>query len=244
MAYFSSLRSAERYDRFRPKVHARALEWLKAATGPRRYASALDIGCGTGESTRPLQSIADFVEGVDTSAAMVAHAQSKGVQASLASYDHLPSRRYDLLTCCMAFHWFDRNRAIDAFARASANSAVWLIYNFAFKGHAGDDPFNQWLHSWYSAEFPSPVQAPQDFRVHNEDKGLVELAHMTGVMPIFFKRIDLIGYLTTQSNVEAKVLSGASYEDIERRIEASMPSTTTAEFEYAYSYTVASFSRR
>ena len=243
MVYFSNPISAERYERFRPKVHAVALEWLAATTGPRRYRSALDVACGTGESTRPLLSIADLVEGVDTSIEMLSHARSKGLQVSVAPYDALPSRKHDLLTACMAFHWFDRSRALDSFARASEDLATWLIYNFAFAGHSTDNEFNQWLLSWYYVEFPSPARTEPDFRVRNGDKGLVELAHESGAIPIRLDRADLIGYLTTQSNVEAKIQSGSTYESIERQIEASMPKTATSEFRYAYSYTIASFTQ-
>lgn len=243
MAYFANPIGAERYDRFRPKVHASALQWLATKTGLRRYRSALDVACGTGESTKPLLEIADVVEGVDSSWEMVAHARAKGLQVGVATYENLPSRRYDLLTVCMAFHWFDRSRALHSFARASEDSATWFIYNFAFGGHSTDDEFNHWLRSWYYTLFPSPARNEQDFRVRNGDDGLVELAHESGAMLISLDRAGLIGYLTTQSNVEAKVQSGSTYESIERQIEASMPETTTSEFRYAYTYTVVSFNR-
>nr|WP_315489768.1 class I SAM-dependent methyltransferase [uncultured Rhodoferax sp.] len=243
MTYFANPIGAERYDRFRPKVHTSALEWLAATTGPCRYRNALDVACGTGESTKPLLSIADVVEGVDSSFEMVSHARAKGLQVSVAAYDNLPSRKYDLLTVCMAFHWFDRSRALNSFAQASEDSATWFIYNFAFAGHSTDDEFNHWLRSWYYVHFPSPARKEQDFRVRNEDKGLVELAHESGAIVISLDRAGLIGYLTTQSNVEAKVQAGSTYESIERQIDASMPETITSEFRYAYTYTVVSFNR-
>jgi SAM-dependent methyltransferase len=243
MPYFSNPVGAQRYERFRPKVHAIALEWLAAATGPRRYKSALDVACGTGESTMPLLSIADHVEGVDASLEMVTHARSKGLQVSVASYDNLPPRKHDLLTACMAFHWFDRSRALESFAHASGDAAIWLIYNFAFGGHAADEAFNQWFRSWYGVEYPSPARRESEFRVCDADVCLVELAHEKGNIPIRLDRGDLIGYLTTQSNIEAKIQAGSSYESIERQIEDSMPMTATPEFRYAYSYTIASFTR-
>ena len=79
--------------------------------------------------------------------------------------------------------------------------------------------------------------------MRNGDEGLVELAHERGAMFISLDRAGLIGYLTTQSNVEAKVQSGSTYDSIERQIDASMPETTTSEFRYVYTYTAVSFNR-
>jgi predicted TPR repeat methyltransferase len=58
-------------------------EALSAAAPGRRFASALDLGCGTGLMAAPLRERVDRLTGVDLSAAMIAKARERG------AYDRL-----------------------------------------------------------------------------------------------------------------------------------------------------------
>ncbi|MBI1346853.1 methyltransferase domain-containing protein [bacterium] len=238
LQYFTAAEAACRYDRYRPKVHRVLLDWLATVVPGRRFTRALDVACGTGDSTVPLMEIANQVTGIDTSAEMLRFAAAKGLAVQQRSYQELPTGPFDLISVCMAWHWFDRDLAISELRRVSAPSAIWLISNFAFAGRPGDTTFQRWLKEWYLCEFPSPPRKPTTFWVTPADQGLAELAHQSITLPLTFSREDLIGYLTTQSNVEARIQAGLSYTDAEQMIDATMPVTSSSGFEYIGQYTV------
>lgn len=63
---------------------------LRAAVlreGPRRFARALDLGCGTGLSGTAFRDLCATIEGCDLSAAMIAQARAKGVYDALEAGD-------------------------------------------------------------------------------------------------------------------------------------------------------------
>ena len=64
-----------------PALIAEALSVV--ALGPRRFASALDLGCGTGLMGAALRGRADRLTGVDLSPAMIAKARERGVYDEL-----------------------------------------------------------------------------------------------------------------------------------------------------------------
>ena len=108
--YFGPGIDAGRYSRARPHVHAAAIEKLRtfARTGM-PFSRALDVGCGTGQSTVALTAIADLVIGVDPSADMLAHAiRHAKVNYRQASAEEIPfpDGQYDIITAAQAFHWF------------------------------------------------------------------------------------------------------------------------------------------
>lgn len=51
--------------------------------GPRRFAQALDLGCGTGLSGEAFRDLCDWLEGCDLSGAMIAQARAKGCYDAL-----------------------------------------------------------------------------------------------------------------------------------------------------------------
>lgn len=140
-AHFTASEAAQRYLQYRPKVHGIAVQWLRGCVTPwRRFARALDIACGTGDSMQPLLEVADHVEGIDASPAMVQVARRRGLDVAVRPCTDLQSGNFDLLSVCMAFHWFDRSEAVAAMKRASADRSVWLVYNFALAGNAVRTP--------------------------------------------------------------------------------------------------------
>ncbi len=187
----------------------------------------------------PLLSLAERVEGVDTSAEMLALAAAKGLTVRLASYDSLPAGAYDLLTVCMAFHWFDRAQAVKAMCQASAHGATWLIYNFWLAGHSTDKAFNDWYHGWYQDHFPSPRRSQSHFVPEPEELALTLSKHDQGTLQVAFDRPSLIGYLTTQSNVQARIQEDFGFTEAVLLIDSTMPVVLdTDAYVYGYSYSI------
>ena len=94
------------YERNGAFVHQLAggvLEWLDPQPG--EY--VLDLGCGDGHLTRRIAESGAHVLGVDASAAMVAAARERGVEAEQAIAEELPFRdgTFDAVFSNAALHW-------------------------------------------------------------------------------------------------------------------------------------------
>lgn len=144
----------------------------------------------------------------------------------------------------MAYHWFTKGSAVAAMKRTSAEEATWLIYNFALTGHHRDPGLDDWLKYEYLRLFPSPPRGSSTF-APEKDPELVVLKQGKGSIPVSFSRDQFVGYLTTQTNVEAVLSGGSTYEEVERLLLAEVPDFEAShDFRYDFSYSIAAFSRR
>lgn len=96
--------------------HERLIDEL-VQLGPRAYASALDLGCGTGLCGPLLRRIAARVDGVDLSAAMLEKARALGVytrlvHADVAEYVAGSDERHDLVVAADVFIYVGRLEAV------------------------------------------------------------------------------------------------------------------------------------
>jgi predicted TPR repeat methyltransferase len=90
------------------RAHRLLLEPLQAQQGSARFRSALDLGCGTGLCGPLIRAVADRVDGIDLSAAMLARARALGVyerleQADLVAHLEHTDRRHDLVVAADVF---------------------------------------------------------------------------------------------------------------------------------------------
>lgn len=103
-----------------------------AALG-RRFARALDLGCGTGLCGPLLKPLAERLEGVDLSEKMLAKAQALGVydslsQADLAVWLGTTSRRYDLVLAADVFIYVGALEAVfDGVARVIEPGGIFCF---------------------------------------------------------------------------------------------------------------------
>ncbi len=94
------------YARHGAFVHGLAggvLEWLAPQPGER----ILDLGCGDGQLTQRIAAAGAAVQGVDSSAEMVAAARERGIHADVASAELLPypDSAFDAVFSNAALHW-------------------------------------------------------------------------------------------------------------------------------------------
>lgn len=198
--------AAERYARERPYVHPTVVRRIAPLVGA--VERALDVGCGTGMSTRALAPIARVVVGVDPSLGMLACAESSAeIRYAVATAEVLPfdADTFDLLTAGLAFHWFDRARFLPEAARVLRPAGWMTIYNSWFGGAMRENPaFAEWLRSRFLERFPTPPRnreplSMEELAAHGFeliDEGRYE--HDVRMSP---ER--LVGYLTTQTNIIA-----------------------------------------
>jgi SAM-dependent methyltransferase len=102
--------TADRYVRFRPGYPEALVDWVLATSGVRPPAVVLDVGCGTGISTRAFAARGLDVVGVDPSEEMLEHARRAGgarFQHGESTATGVPSGSVSLVISGQAFHWFD-----------------------------------------------------------------------------------------------------------------------------------------
>lgn len=216
---FAHVTAAERYARSRPYYHPVVMEQIRRTLNlSTPVTRAIDVGCGTGQSTLALLALAQEVIGVDPSPAMLAHApEDSQLTFVIASAEDLPfpESRFDLMTVAAAFHWFDRERFLAEAARVLRPAAWLVVYDNAFLGVMEDQPaFSEWVRDIYIARYPSP---PRDRRPltagEASQHGFHPLEAQRYTNTVTFSPEELVAYLMTQSNVIAAVEEGREPEE-------------------------------
>lgn len=123
------------YVKYRPSYPSAVVEWLSATTGVRPPARVVDLGSGTGISSRLFAAFGFEVTGVEPNDDMRAEAEGfgggvryvKGEAAATA----LPAGAFDLAIAAQAFHWFDVPGTIEELQRILRSggwaSAFWNV---------------------------------------------------------------------------------------------------------------------
>lgn len=240
MSYFDLAEAAKRYELYRPKVHHIIKDWIRGADIDSVFSSAIDVACGTGDSTVPVFDLASRVTAIDCSTEMLMRAKQRGIQAFQMSYTDMPDLgRFDLITTCMAFHWFQKELALNAYKQSSTKGAIWLIYNFFYDGHKESKALNLWYRDEYLSAYPSPARGPSTLVIDKEECEIIHLKRGEGCIPIEFTKRNLIRYFTTQSNIEQAVRNGKTYKQVEDDLYQRLGSLEfSRSFNYGYRYDI------
>lgn len=212
--YFAREEVAERYARGRPYFHPAVIDRIARSLCLREpLSAALDVACGTGKSTVALTEIASRVVGADSSAGMLAHAEThERVEYVEATAEDLPfeDESFDLVTVASAFHWFDRERFLSE-ARRVLNPSGWLVvYDNRFLGRMKENAaFESWVRENYAPRYPSPPRDSRPISVEEARRhGYVFVRTEEYTNEVRFSVEELAGYLETHSNVIAVVEEG------------------------------------
>jgi len=159
--YFGDGMDARRYARARPNIHPTAIERFKSfAQIDAPFSLALDVGCGTGQSTVVLTKIARRVIGIDPSVEMLKHAtphQNVEYQKSTAEDTPFPDNQFDLISAAQAFHWFDQEAFLAESYRLLRVPGWLLVYTSWFTGEMKGQPtFADWFRREYLSRYPTP----------------------------------------------------------------------------------------
>jgi|HubBroStandDraft_4_1064222.scaffolds.fasta_scaffold92723_2 ubiquinone/menaquinone biosynthesis C-methylase UbiE len=214
MDYFAYPTAAERYANGRPFFHPLAIQKIRSICCKNgRIDRALDVGCGTGQSTRALLEIADEIVGLDNSAEMLSHAVLHAqVRYVKARAEELPfdDESFGLITVALAFHWFDQRKFMLEAQRVLRPGGWLVIYNDAFTGRMkGNDNFEKWNREHYLVRYPTPPRNNQPLA--NFDASAYMFAPSAFdqfVHEVEFTPDQLVSYLVTQTNVIAAVEAG------------------------------------
>ncbi len=223
MNYFSPNTAAERYAKGRPNFHHHTIrcvkEFLKLEN---KINSALDVACGTGLSTQELLSIAEHVDGTDSSQAMLDLALQKdkiNYQLACAEKQPFADDTFDLITVCSGVHWFKIDHFLLEAKRLLKSKSLLIIYdNFFLAEMKGNPNFKDWYENIYLKKFQAP---PRNDQYNWTKEKLFELKfdyikEEKFVNEVSFSKDELVLYLTTQSNIISKVeKEETTYEEVE-----------------------------
>ena len=219
MNYFAYPSAAERYANGRPFFHLLAITRIQAACcDGGRIDRALDVGCGTGQSTLALLEVAEEIVGLDISSEMLARAERhERVRYVEASAEQVPfgDAGFGLVTVSSAFHWFNR-RQFMLEARRLLRPGGWLvIYNDGFTGTMiGNAEYEKWNREQYVVRYPAPPRNNEPFTDSDAlTFGFVSSGSDQFLHEIEFTPEQLVNYLLTQTNVISAVEAGR--EDVQ-----------------------------
>jgi SAM-dependent methyltransferase len=121
------------YDRHRPRPPAVLLETLCRYARVERPALVVDLGCGTGLSTRAWSGGAERVVGVEPNPAMLAAAEpAPGVEyrEAFAQDTGLEDGCADIVTCSQSLHWMDPEPTFSEAARVIRPGGLFAAYDY------------------------------------------------------------------------------------------------------------------
>jgi SAM-dependent methyltransferase len=127
---------ADVYDRYRPAPAREVLDVLAAVGGVDHPQLVVDLGCGTGLSTRAWADRSDKVVGVEPNPRMVARARNASrepnvryVEAYAAETGLFPDSA-DLVTSFQAFHWMEPQPVLAEAARILRDGGVFAACDY------------------------------------------------------------------------------------------------------------------
>jgi SAM-dependent methyltransferase len=199
---------AEAYDAARPFFHPVVFERLAHVFGG-RFATTLDVACGTGQSTEALAGVSMLAVGLDASPGMLQRARGRDVRPYVRGRaERLPFRdnAFDMVTVGLGLHWFDRPAFLSEANRVLRSGAWLLVYDSGFCARMKENAaFGEWI-GRYRQRFPAPLRddGPTAAAVL-ERFGFSAVASDRFVHSEVYDLERLVRYLETQSNVRVAV---------------------------------------
>lgn len=124
---------AGRYDRYRPPPPVALLETLCRYARAEQPALVVDLGCGTGLSTRAWSGVAERAVGIEPNAAMLAAAEPAGgveYKEAFAQETGLEDGCADIVTCSQSLHWMEPEPTFAEAARVLRRGGVFAAYDY------------------------------------------------------------------------------------------------------------------
>jgi len=127
---------ADVYDRFRPNPPSELLNLLPKLVKNPKSLTVVDLGCGTGLSTRFWSQTASTIYGVEPSDDMRSPAEKQNTDSKiryLKAYAHetgLPNSIAQIVTCSQSLHWMDPKTTFPEIKRILTKGGVFAAYDY------------------------------------------------------------------------------------------------------------------
>jgi SAM-dependent methyltransferase len=121
------------YDRFRPRPPRELLDVLCRYARVDRPRLVVDLGCGTGLSTRAWSGVAERVVGIEPNPAMLAVAEEAPGVEYRQGFGHetgLPEGSADIVTASQSLHWMEPEPTFAEAARILRPGGVFAAYDY------------------------------------------------------------------------------------------------------------------
>lgn len=124
------------YDAHRPSPPSALLDLLCLEAQAERPRLVVDLGSGTGLSTRAWADRADEVVGIEPSAQMRLRAEDATESSNIryvqafADETGLPGAQADIVTCSQSFHWMEPGPTLAEVARILRPGGVFAAYDY------------------------------------------------------------------------------------------------------------------
>jgi len=133
---------ADVYDRFRPGVPAAVAEILCRFAEVSLPDLVVDLGCGTGLSTRYWANKAARVIGIDTTPDMLEQARQVETLATItyqqgrSDATGLPDHSADIITCGQSLHWMEPGSTFQEAQRVLRPGGVFAAFDYDWPPHS------------------------------------------------------------------------------------------------------------
>lgn len=227
---FSSAEMAKGYAAARPAVHALILAEVRRSLGAGAQAArALDVGCGSGLSTRQLLPFCTTCIGVEPAVSMLKLAQevAPGAEFVAGGAERLPfaDGSINLITAAGSLNFCDVERAFPELLRVLADGGRLVVYDFSPGRRMRD---SDGLEKWFS-EFQRRYRPPENAAVDLDPEKLAGLARglRRGPYADFEGGLTLDAefyarYMMTETNVAHAVRNGADAVEIRSWVETTL----------------------
>ena len=134
------------YDRFRPRPPRALLELLPSLLETDRLGLVVDLGSGTGLSTRVWADVADEVLGIEPNDAMRDFAEAAATPAnvryrSASSYETgIADASADLVTAAQSLQWMEPRRLFPEVGRILRRGGLFCAYNYVGSRRRSGNP--------------------------------------------------------------------------------------------------------
>ena len=209
--YFDSREAAGRYSVARPYFHPLVIGKIKGFLRlDEPVPLALDVACGTGQSTMALKEIAKEIVGVDSSEEMLARAPRDGrIRYVRASAEDLPfaDQSFDMITVSEALHWFDRDPFLGEASRVLRPSGWLIVYDSRFGGGMKENlKYKKWVEEEYFIRYPAPPRNKDPLTEDEARKhGFALVGHEDYTYEVSFSLEELVNYMMSHSSVLAVI---------------------------------------
>lgn len=135
---FESAKHANAYAQYRPTYGQNVIDAIVrfCEEGPNSLGVAIDVGCGSGQSTRILSKYFDGVIGLDISAEQISQInreQESNITYKVAAGEDLSfqdDNSTDLVTCAQAFHWLNHQAFFKEVDRVLRPGGSLVVYGY------------------------------------------------------------------------------------------------------------------